>query len=558
MSSISSSGNSRQNDKVRKTIEEYENREAEATKKKKGELKRQEKAHADQMQSVVTAYEDQLDSLRENTERVLGKKDLENNQKIEKMRQAYTDSMRSKLDEASVEKKVQHQNLTSEMKKLKEVTDSQRENLENQSEKEIQKRDERFVQLAEESKQKSKVAAEEIMRKSNRVRENEAATLNSGYQKALESKNKMLDEIRRSYNQLLSAAEGQNSTDNEQWSRKYLDAMENKSQEIAENFEMKDKLLAAERESIRDRFDSQLNDRTKKMEQANEEFKESVNERVNTQVRSKDYQIQRFASRLNNEQAKNERLRGIERKNIANAYEKRLQLLDQQREDAVATMKEYNEKRIGKVLDESSAQVKDLEREGKLKMSAVTTKNRAEREGLISEQQDRIAHLENMSEGRVQKILDMTNQNQEKLGRYLNESIETVKANYLDKMAGFNEKVATDQVTLNKLIKERFRNLEANFNSKISQTEKSYEDKISKIKEEHEKEIKVLERSMAQRGADREKAVKLEKDTLAIGYEAKMSQMTQAHEEKLEKTNKRHEDEIQNLAVKMKSISRKV
>ena len=293
------------------------------------------------------------------------------------------------------------------------------------------------------------------------------------------------------------------------------------------------------------------------MDEQNQEFRDSVNERVNSQVRSRDSQIQRLQGRLNNEISKNDRLRGIERRNLTNAYEKRMDLVEQQRDDAIVTMKDLNDERISGVLRNNQKLLQSADRENKSKTSLMNSRHREERENMIQQHKDQVTQVANNADSRVQKVIDLQNKNNDQMGRYYVDSLDTMKGNYMEKMDQIQEKNLSDRTAQNKVMTERFRNLETNFQNKLEQTVKSYEDKLANLRDTQDREIKRLENVHAQRMAEKDKAGKLEKESITQKYEAKLAQSSESHQNQLDRMNRRHEEDMQNLAVKVNSYNRK-
>jgi hypothetical protein len=170
---------------------------------------------------------------------------------------------------------------------------------------------------------------------------------------------------------------------------------------------------------------------------------------------------------------------------------------------------------------------------------------------------DQIAQVTNNADSRVRKMLDLTNKNQVNLEKTYAESLDAVKDNYVNKIGAYREKAVSDQQATNKSMSERFRGLDESLNNKLENTIKTYEDKIAQLKEEQSREMKRLENMYGQRSKDQEKATKLEKESLTMKYEAKLAQLNESHQEQLERVNRRHQEDMQNLSVKMSSYSRK-
>ena len=80
---------------------------------------------------------------------------------------------------------------------------------------------------------------------------------------------------------------------------------------------------------------------------------------------------------------------------------------------------------------------------------------------------------------------------------------------------------------------------------------------MANLRDTQDREIKRLENVHAQRMAEKDKAGKLEKESITQKYEAKLAQSSESHQNQLDRMNRRHEEDMQNLAVKVNSYNRK-
>lgn len=557
MSSISSSDRARQDERIRQTREEYENRESENTKKRKAEIQRLEQRHHDEIKNITEEYESRIAELKDRSRETLTERDFANAKKIDEVRQTYRESLRNKMEDAYNSREEMKASYEGAISKQKEISESQKRNLLGQLNSEIDGRDQRFVATIEENRTKAQKAVQENARKMNEAHEKERDAILNSHSETLRSKDRGAHEMRKSYESRLKQTERQREADNARWSQKYSDYVVNSQEEYGDNLEIKQTIMNQERAAIRDKFENALEQKTAQMDNQNQDFRDTVNDRINGQVRSRDSQIQRLNGKLNNEISKNERLRGIERRNLTEAYEKRLHLSDEQRENAVDRMKEINNERIGKVLDENTKLVRHIDRDNKSKTSLMSSRHREEKENLILTHKDQVTQIANNADSRVKKVIDLTNRNQDQLGRYYAESLDTMRENYGQQMESVREKNSADHTALNKVMTERFRNMESGFNAKLEQTVKSYEDRILRMKEDQDRELKRIEKMYATRLGDREKSEKMEKESLQMKYEAKLAQLNESHQDQLDRMNRRHQEDMQNLSVKMSSYSRK-
>lgn len=119
MSSISSSDRARQDDIVRNTREDYENRETENNKRRAQELKRMETRHHDEIKNITDDYETRIAELKDRNRETLSDRDMANNRKIDEVRQTYRESLRNKMEDAYNDREQQKNTYTGEIKSKK-------------------------------------------------------------------------------------------------------------------------------------------------------------------------------------------------------------------------------------------------------------------------------------------------------------------------------------------------------------------------------------------------------------------------------------------------------
>lgn len=556
MSSISSSDRARYDEQLSRIRDEYDKKEAENTKKKNAEIKRLEERHGNELANVKDSYENRIAELKDRNRQTLNEKDFANNRKIAEVRQAYQDSLKSKTEESYQSRQALRNSYEGALTKQQQVSDSQQASLRNQMQDEISLRDARFSQMASETQQKSKESIQNLSRRLNESHGKERDVLVQGFAETQSGRERQATEVRKSLESRLKDSERQRELDNSKWSQKYTDTVISKSEEYSDNLNIKQQLLDAQRGELKNKYDTALAEKQSQIDVQHENFKDSVNERLNSQIRSRDSKIARLNSKLNNEVSKNDRLRGIERRNLTNAYEDRLSLAELQRDSGIQQLKQLNDERIGKVQDKNDQILRTRDRDFKSQVSSMKARHREEREMLAQQHKDQVSQISNNAEGRVQKILDLTNRNSNELGKYYTESLDVVKSNYENRMDVYREKTVNDQVATHKVMSERFRNMETSFNQKLNQTVKTYENKLAQMQDEHSKQMTRLEKMHSERTTDRDKAGRMQQETLAMKYEAKLAQLNEAHQQQIDRMNRRHEVDMQNLANKV-SYSRK-
>lgn len=557
MSSISASDRRNQDDRVRKVREEYEAREAENNKRRNQEVKRLEQRHAAEVNQISEAYEEKIADLKDSSRDTLNKRDYDHAKDIDGVRTAYRESLKNKSEEAYQARLNQKENYEGTLAKQKQVSDSQKENLLSQLNNEISRRDQQYAEMTQETREKSRGSVNDVTRKLNDAHTKQTDALSKSYADSLETKDRHMRDVKQSYQNQLNQEKRGRQTDNSKWSQKYTDTVVNMTEEYGENLGLKQDLMNAELRSVKNKYNNKIENRLGEIDQANEDLRDSVNERMASQIRTRDSKIERLNTKLNNEVSRNSKMRAIEKRNLVTSYENRARTLEDQKTGALDDMKYLSDRRVEKVLNENQKLMREAERSNKSQFSMMSSKYREDRENMMQQHKDQVTQISNNAEGRVNKILDITNRNKEQIERYYGDSLDIVKDNYENRMEAHRDKTVAQHTANQKLMGERFRELEGNFNNKLDQTVRKYEDKIANMQDQQTQELKRMEKVYSQRMSDREKAVRQEKEIIEMKYESKMAQLKDSQDAQLDRMNRRHDEDMQNLALKMKSYSRK-
>jgi hypothetical protein len=547
----------RAEDKLRQAREEYEGREVDAGKRRTAEVKRQQVHQAEELKNLAEEFDQRLNEVKDHNRQVMSEKDFSNNQKIDEVRQVFRESLRNKMEESTRQKEVQKATFEGELGKQKDISKIQRENQASHFKDELKSYDERFAKDITENRKQSKEDVHANVRKLNSSHTKERNALVASHEEALLNQKHNSTEMRKSYEGLIKDSQRKQEGEKSRWSQKLRDTITNDAESYAEDLSVKQELLDSERKVIRNKFDKVLNKKTQEMDEVGQQFRDSVTGRMNSQIGSRDSKIQSLTNHLKNEMAKGERLRGVERKEIINDYEKRIALMKDQQDDLMIHLKDVNEERVEKVSEKSEAVLHRNDRTHKSQVQQEKTSRRQERELTGQQHKDQIEQVSSSAESRVKKILDLSHKTGKNLEKYYSDSMEQMSENYNDHVDLQIEKAVMDRVALNKVMTEKFRGIEGSFNTKLANTKSSYQEAMVKLKENQQKEIKSIESKYSLRFEEKGKLSKLEKETMEIRYESKIAQLNESHQDQLDRMNRRHQEDMQNLTAKMSTYSRK-
>lgn len=553
MSSVSS----RYDEKLRQAREEYENREAERAKKRNNEIRRLRQQQAVELENAKENYDEQVGSLQEKHRELLTERDQKNNRQIEDLRGFYRDSLRKKFDEHDEARARLRDNYEGEISKQKEISESQRENLRNQLNDEVAKREFDYQGALEEQREKAQEVVVENNERLNRAFAKEREALTSTSIKNDQESQREYKDMQRALQLQLRDQEQRRELDNRSWADKYHAEIEAKNEQMAGELSGRDLVLREELQKMKEKYQEATIQKFDEVESAKDNFREDVMDRFNSQVRSRDNKIKSLEGKLNHQIVNDKRMRDTEKKNVISDYEKKLSLLEEARQGEVEKLREINGERIAKQIEDTNRFVNGQDRYYKSKLNMTNERNRADRENTTQQHRDEMQRIQKVTDKRVRDIQKIMKENHEVMDGYHKNSIEQIQTNYVTRIEQQRDQAMMDQVRLNNLMSERFRKLEGNFEKKFDRVSEIAAERIQNLKEQHEKEIASMKQQYEQRAYEAEKAAKLEKSTMKIKYENQIAQIHEAQQENVERMSRRHEEDMQALASKVNSYSRK-
>jgi len=556
MSSVGASDRSA-NDRVRKTREEYETRDAENQKKKKAEIDSLSKKHYEEIRRLSDDFEREMEDLKSQYRTSLNERDQSNNRKIEEVRNLYKEQLRKKTEENETDRRQMRAANDGALQKQKSIAEMQKEHLLETHQEEVARQNEKFQELSQRNRQEIQ---ESLSDHDQKLKEAHAKEINATIEdRDLQLSNKDRDnrETRKAYEAKLNQLRLQKEGEISRWNQKYRDTVANHQEQEADQLRTQGELLRGELDELNRRYAKAIDKKYQQLDDANQELRDSVNERLNGQVRSKQSQIDRLNSKLNHQMVNDERLRNIEQRNLESKYAQQMDLLEKQKEGSLADMKAVNRQRIDQMVDQTNKLLRDTTREHKSETSLMNQRNHQDRELLKQQHAESLDLVTGNAEDRIKKITQLSRANQEAYSTYFDNSLDQLRDNYSDRVASQQERSTEDLVRLNKAMSERFRGMEKGFNQKLEHLTNTYEYKMNQMKDNHEKEIKRIETYYTQRLANRDKETKQQTGSLEMKYEAKIAQLNEAHEEQLDRMNRRHQEDMQNLATRMSNYSKK-
>lgn len=557
MSSVGSSDRKSQDDRVRQTREEYETRETENQRKQKAEMDRLNQSHYAEVNRLSEEFNNEMDSLKNHYRESLSERDQANMRKVDEVRNLYKGQLRKKSEENESDRRELRNASEGALQKQKSISEVQKENLIGRHREEISEQNSKFQEMSSRNQGDLKSSLNEHDQRIKGAHAKEVNSIIKDRDMIVSNKDRDNKELRKAYEGKLSAESRQKESEVSRWNQKYKDSVSNYEEQNADNMQTNGMVLKSELGELNRRYNTAINKKYEQLDEANQDLRESVNDRLNGQVRSKQSQVESLKSKLNHVIINGERLRNIERRDLESKYGEQMDLLEKQREGAVVNMKDINKKRISQMVDRTDKSLRESNREHRNEMDLITQRNRQDRGMLVQQHKDSLDLVSGNAEDRVKKITKLSRENQEAYGNYFENSLDQMKENFSERIAGQRDQTTDDMIRVNKVMSERFHGIEKGYNQKVDTLTSGYESKINQMKDNHEKELKRIENYYAQRLNNKDKEVKQQTNSLEMKYEAKLAQSNEAHEEQIDRMTRRHQEDMQNLATKVSNYNKK-
>ena len=557
MSSVSSSDRRRQDDRVRKAREEYEAKESESQKAQRAEMERLNKRHYEALNRVSEDFGREMEELKDHYRATLSDRDQANIRKIEDVRNVYREQLKRKMEENESERRQMSNASSGALSKQKSISQSLLENLHEKHKSELKNRDEAFRELSQKNKQKLSDSLVSHDEKLKAAYDREIRGLVEERDSKLGSKERDEREIRKAHESQIKSEKRQRDAEVGRWKQKYVDTVNAFEENNNENMTTQSLVLKGEMGELNRKYNTALEKKYDQIEQSNEALHESVNNRLDSQVRSKQSKIGRLSDKLNHEMVNHERLRNIERRDLEDRHRTQLEIVERQKVGALEQMKEQTDKRIGQNLSKTQKTLRDTHRQHRSEAELSKLRNRQDREMLLQQHREALEQTTGAAEGRVKKVAKVARENQDAYSNYFENSLDQMRDNFSERIDDQRERNVDDMVRLNKNMGERFRGIEKTFEQRVETLTNKYEGKIGQMTDNHAKELKRLESYYGQRLENKEKEQKQQATSLEMKYEAKIAKLNEDHTEQLEKANRRHQEDMQNLAIRMNNYNKK-
>lgn len=552
-SSISASDRARHTDELRRTREENENKQAQSIKKQKRELARIQEKHDQEIQELTEAYENKMENLRSASKNQLSKRDQNYQAQMDRLREIYNTQLRQKVYEQEEKRLATIAAFETDKDKTQQINDQQKNLLKEQFDMSLRERDANIRALGENSREALDKSLEEQRQRLNRKHEKETKALIDDRDTRLFMADRKGTETRDMYEARLKETQrlSRQNTDriNSNWESMYRENQK-KHESVMSG---RDQMLVAERRRMQENYLRATDEKLNELQGAYTHLKEQTSERLNREVNAASSNSRQAQNDRIIDMITNRRIRNIERDNLIEEYEKRMDVVNSQRDKTHEKAMEVSHSRVDDIVRKTEKLVSDTNRNNRLSQNVKDLQHRQEKEGLLAANKSMVSFEQNRANERIDKVMEVTNKaqsNQEKLHR---DSLDQLRGNYMENLSSQREAHLESLQDTYMRMDQRLKQTENKYEDKLKNVRLNLEQKLEQTEEMYKAELKKQKETYENRIAQLSKGHNLEKKSEDLKFETKMSQLEEAHQRDLERIERRHREQMASLSQRMSS-----
>lgn len=555
MSSVGSSDR-RADDAIRKTREEYQNRESEQVKKNKKNTKAASAQHNKEIETLKAQHAEQMESLRNKTRESLSEKDRAYQDQIQDVRNMYQEQMRRKSDDSESLVTLKSEESKQMLAKERASAETQKERLKKNHEAESEYKTKIFQESMDNARKEVKETVQKRSQIQGQNHQKEMNALVNDRDERVGGLQRSLEDTRRTKESEIKDLKRQNAGDKERMSNAMTAAVIGERAQAGAALSSKDKLLQMERLDTQKKFSNKLKEINDQTNEIREQLKEDVNGRFQSQVRSQASDNANLRAQLVHEKRSMGSTQQVEKKHLIDAYEDRLHEVENRSIESAKQVGEQARRNVNQQNEKNEKLLKSVNQfhEGNLEIANV--KHQGDRIQLERESKNQQDSLKKTTDRRVKGMIENFQNQGAVQSKYYEESKEALAGNYQKALTEIRSKHMQEVANLTNRMENRVKQAEEKFTDSLDQTKERYEKEIALIEKDNGVRMKDKDISAAKKLEDRENALKMEIANQELKYQAKLVSQKEAHDAEIDRMNKRQTEEVNNLVARM-SYSRK-
>jgi len=552
MSSVGSSDSSDRDKAIRRQREEYQATNSEQTKKHQKELRRINEKHYADVEKLKADHQKSMQSMSGASKDAISERDHKYQAEMNELRDMHRKNVQTLADESSRKLDLARKTNKSTVQQQRQQTDDRFEKINQDYVKDLKAKEQLYHESIQDTREAQDRALDENRKRQEDYHQREMDSVKNERNTSVNNLQKQYKDYRENAEGRLKTQEVKHMQDNQKASNSLVRAVK---KERALRVESEDILRDGFQDGLedtRDRFEKAMNKNRNATDTALGNMKASAVDRIENQVRrleneKEDLKENKIRNELQMKQKTNREL-----DNMRDAFQKNVENLAEQRNQAVRQGNERNRADVHEIRKDMGQQLVDTNRFYRERMEE---SNRINREAYSTIKDDFVTRNENTKNAadlRVQRIYGET---EEAKARMIQKQQDDHVANQLNKhneMKELREHMDGDKNSAVRRMQDHMRKQELQHSERMSAAVSKYEKQITQLKDQMIKDRKHAEENLRRTVEEMQRAHKVALDQVDSKNRDQLRQTNAGHQEQLRQVNKRHEERLDQVIVEVK------
>lgn len=538
MSSVgnSDSASKRSDELLRRQREEANARESDLIKRQSQEIRRINEKHFDEVESLSKTHEERLSNTQDQARKNFSRQDMKHSREIENLREMQRKQLTSQVKES--QRKIETSRAASEarVELAQRQLDERQADMALRHKLDISKKDDDFNRALSHLKEKQTQAIDGNRSDLVDKYKNEQKTLVDTYQREKAETQRAHRSESETLKSQMKSQELKHMYDRQRSSDHLVKSLQRERLGQAESQGLLRESFNGSLEKQRSRFNEELARREGLTQQAQDEQRGQVFDRINRQVTRLEDQNADLKAVNVQDQVKTKRIADQQIANVKTSYEGNIRHLEAQREEMLNQSNRLKAEAVNEIRSEADQQVQRNARYQQDQRQLEVGKQREAYLSLKSDTEAASLQKDQLTQKRVEVILDSSQTESQRLEKYYKQNLETFR----ESQRGQLQKVREQHLEERRAVVERLKD-------QMRAQETSHQVKIENIKQKYEKQLLEINDGRMQEKKSSANHLKTTVDQLTRTHQADLEAQSIQFKTKIEKTQSQHEQELKKL-----------
>jgi hypothetical protein len=554
MSSVSGSSNNRsqQDDAVRRTREEYQEREDQGVKKKNNDVKRLSQLHAQEIERLKNQHSAQLENLKNEVREAMTDRDMKYQKDINDLRGMHKQQLEKAAYDNESTRENSRKTSKEEIRMANERSIRQRQNLEQNLQNEIIDEKKNFEDSLGEIRENQKQTIQQQRENLNKAHTKELTTIRQGREEAVGDSKHDLDLQRRHAKTQMTETERNHRNEVKRLSENFQNTLGNEREGHSESQQMDRKAFQDSLVKLKNKYEGSSGESAYNRDLQMEKFKDQIENRIESQVNRLQSENQNQKAASIRERIAMGRQNEREKQHVVEQAQLNIQDLQEQRDQVYDLSREQSAKDINRAVKQNQELMGKSELDKKRELQLANQINRealAQTESSLGNQNKMLKETGDL---RVRRVYDEYNRNQQKIDGMYSERVKDMGATHENKLQIQRDALLKEKNDAVVRLTNQIQDQEIKHTVQLADVTENYEKQIRDLREQNLADKRKYEDQNRRMVEQMQKAHKLDMETVQNQTSGRIKQVEQRHDEEIRRLHHNHEEKIAEITTSIK------